>query len=41
MQGDGVQGISVLVRDQHGPCLQDRGLQGDSAQRIDDIPPRA
>ena len=41
VQGGGVQGIGVLVRDQHGPDLQDRGLQGDSAQRIDDIPPRA
>ncbi|MGP5413722.1 hypothetical protein [Brachybacterium paraconglomeratum] len=41
MQGGGVQGIGVLVRNQHGPDLQDRGLQGDSAQRIDDIPPRA
>lgn len=41
-RGDGdVHGGGVPVRDQHGPGPQDRGLQGDSAQRIDDIPPRA
>lgn len=36
-----MQGTGVLVHDQNDPGLQDRGLQGDSAQRIDDIPPRA